>query len=154
MESKDTPSAILLTRQNVPSVSPSFTPDHPAQRGAYVLVEPDGTPQAVIVATGSEVGVAFDAQKELASQGVCTRVVSMPSWFLFERQDADYRESVLPSGLPTLSIEAGTTLGWDRYADVCIGLDRFGASAPAEILFEQFGFTVENVVDKVKGLLS
>ncbi len=153
LESTGTPSAILLTRQDVPAVSPAPSADHPATKGAYVLKEPSEPAKAAIVATGSEVGLALQAADALDSEGVPTRVVSMPSWFLFEQQDAAYRESVLPRSLPTVSVEAGTTLGWAKYAQAHVGIDHFGASAPAERLFEEFGFTVANVVTTVKGLL-
>lgn len=153
MESKETPCALLLTRQDVPAVAPSPSANHPAQKGAYVLAESASELKIVIAATGSEVGLAIEAQKALAENGVGARVVSMPSWFLFELQKAEYRKSVFPNGVPVLSIEAGTTLGWGRYADASIGLDRFGASAPAERLFEEFGFTVENAVKKALALL-
>jgi transketolase len=153
LESEKTPSAILLTRQDVPSVTPPVSDGHPAFKGAYVLRETSATPRVVLVATGSEVSLALEAQKSLQREGVPTRVVSMPSWFLFEMQPADYRKSVLDPSLPTVSIEAGTTLGWDRYADAHVGIDHFGASAPAERLFEEFGFTVANVIAKAKSLL-
>ncbi|MCH8977834.1 MAG: transketolase [Armatimonadetes bacterium] len=154
LESTKTPSAILLTRQSVPSVSPPPNVGHPAERGAYVLAEAKPAPQAVIVATGSEVWVALQAKEALDSEGVQARVVSMPSWFLFESQDEKYRESVLPSGVPTVSVEAGTTLGWDRYADASVGVDRFGASAPGERVLAEYGFTAENVAARVKALVA
>ena len=153
LESTETPSAILLTRQDVPSVTPQVSESHPAFKGAYVLREASGTPRIILVATGSEVSLALEAQESLEREGVPTRVVSMPSWFLFEQQAADYRKSVLDPSLPTVSIEAGTTLGWERYAQAHVGIDHFGASAPAERLFEEFGFTVANVVAKAKSLL-
>jgi transketolase len=153
LESHETPSAILLTRQDVPAVSPPPALGHPAEKGAYVLREASGTPQAVLVATGSEVGLAIEAQAALEAQGTPTRVVSMPSWFLFERQPEAYHKQVLPPNVATVSIEAGATLGWERYAQAHVGLDHFGASAPAERLFSEFGFTVENVVSKVRSLL-
>ena len=154
LESTETPSAILLTRQSVPSVSPPPARGHPAEKGAYVLGDTPSAPEAVIVATGSEVGVALQAKAALESEGVQARVVSMPSWLLFESQDEQYRESVFPAGVPTVSVEAGTTLGWDRYADACVGIDRFGASAPGERVFEELGVTAESVVAKVRTLLA
>lgn len=153
LESTKTPCAIALTRQNVPAVSPSVIGDHPARRGAYVL-SGDGSPDVVLVATGSEVGLALEGAQLLAEEGLAARVVSMPSWFLFERQDEGYRRSVLPPGVPALSIEAGTTLGWERYADASLGIDRFGASAPGDVLFEKFGFTPANVAARAKALLA
>jgi len=154
LESTETPSAILLTRQSVPSVSPPPARGHPAEKGAYVLGDTPSAPEAVIVATGSEVGVALQAKAALESEGVQARVVSMPSWLLFESQDEQYRESVFPAGVPTVSLEAGTTLGWDRYADACVGIDRFGASAPGERVYEELDVTAESVVAKVKALLA
>lgn len=153
LEQSETPSAILLTRQDVPCVSPKPQAGHPAEKGAYVVSECDGMPDVVIVATGSEVSLAIDAQKALKEKSVKASVVSMPSWFLFERQSDKYKTGVFPRKVPVLSIEAGTTLGWDRYADATIGLDHFGASAPAEILFEEFGFSVQNAVEKCIDLL-
>jgi transketolase len=152
LESRKTPCAILLTRQDVPALSPAPGEGHPAEKGAYVLRSSE-SPKAVIVATGSEVGLAVEAQAALASQSIAVNVVSMPSWFLFEQQSEAYRASVFPKGLPCVSVEAAATLGWQKYAQAHVGIDHFGASAPAERLFEEFGFTVENVVAKVKGLL-
>jgi len=150
LESNHTPTALILSRQALPPVGASFDG---AQKGAYVLAEASASPKAILVATGSEVALAVEAREALEAQGVPTRVVSMPSWLLFEGQDAGYRQSVLPSGVPTLSIEAGATLGWAKYADASLGIDHFGASAPADVLFREYGFTVENVVSLVKGLI-
>jgi transketolase len=152
LQSKKTPCAILLTRQDVPAVSPPPSDDHPAHKGAYVLRGADGL-RAVIVATGSEVGLAIEAQEAFAAEGIAVSVVSMPSWLLFDQQPENYRESVFPNGLPVVSVEAGATLGWQKYAQAHVGIDHFGASAPAERLFEEFGFTAENVVAKVKQAL-
>jgi len=152
LTSQSTPSAILLSRQNLPILSPSYAPGHPAERGGYVLRDADGF-RAVILATGSEVELAVEAAALLAQKGTPVRVVSLPSWHTFERQDEVYRRSVLPAGVPTVSVEAGTTLGWQKYADACVGMDRFGSSAPAEELFERFGFTAENVAATVESLL-
>lgn len=153
LSSRSTPCAILLSRQTLPIVSPAYAPGHPAERGGYVLQEAEGF-QAVIVATGSEVSLAVKAAQLLGEKGKPVRVVSLPSWHTFEQQDEDYRRSVLPNGVPTVSVEAGATLGWQKYADACVGMDRFGASAPAEELFKRFGFTPENVAAAVEKLLS
>ncbi|HRJ95290.1 MAG TPA: transketolase [Fimbriimonadaceae bacterium] len=153
LESAATPCAIVLTRQSVPAVSPADVVEHPARRGAYVL-RGEGTPAVVLVATGSEVGLAIEGARLLADEGIAARVVSMPSWFLFERQSEAYRQSVLPPGTPTLAIEAGATLGWERWADAALGIDRFGASAPGEVLFEKFGFTPANVAARARDLLA
>ena len=98
-----------------------------------------------MAATGREAHVAVGARDILESEGIPTRVVNMPSWFLFERQSEAYRLSVLPKGVPTVSVEAGVTLGWDRYSQAHVGLDRFGASAPGDVLLREFGFTPQHV---------
>ncbi|MCE1229187.1 MAG: transketolase, partial [Firmicutes bacterium] len=123
--------------------------------GAYILEEASAAPRLILLATGSEVHLALEARIALEAEGIATRVVSMPSWELFEAQPQAYREQVLPPQIQTrLSIEAGVTTGWQRYASAQIGLDHFGASAPAEVLFEKFGLTVERVVAKAKALLA
>jgi transketolase len=122
-------------------------------RGGYVLHEPDGEAQVVLVATGSEVWVCVDAAVALAASGVAARVVSLPCWELFALQADDYRAGVLPPGVPTLSVEAATTFGWDRYADDSLGIDHFGASAPGPVVLEKFGFTAENVAARARALL-
>ena len=128
-------------------------------RGGYVLSAAAGKPQAILIATGSEVALATGAQAELAKAGIAVSVVSMPCTSLFDAQDAAYRASVLPAGVPRVAIEAGVTDGWRKYvgatdskSGAVIGLDRFGESAPAGELFKYFGFTVEHVVAVVKGL--
>ncbi len=149
---QDGPTALILTRQKLPTLSEGKAGG--LQQGAYVLSEASTAARLMLVATGSEVSLAMNAQKELEAQGIPTRVVSMPSFDLFRAQSQAYRDTVLPPAVKTLSIEAGSTFGWDRYADASIGLDHFGASAPAEVLFEKFGFSVANVVAKAKALLS
>ncbi|MBH9577281.1 transketolase [Inhella sp. 1Y17] len=154
---QDGPSALLLSRQNLP-YAPKADLGLMA-RGAYVLAEPREVglkkkAEAVIVATGSEVQWALHAQQQLAAEGVAVRVVSMPSTSVFDRQDAKYKASVLPAGLPRVAIEAGVTDGWWKYGvDAVIGLDRYGESAPGGVLFKHFGFTAENVVATVKAVL-
>ena len=107
----------------------------------------------ILMASGSEVSLVLDAAQKLADEGRGVRVVSFPSWELFEKQDEAYRESVLPKALSKrLAVEAGSGMGWERYAKSTISMERFGASAPAKILFEKFGFTVDNVVAKAKEL--
>ncbi|MBL8060873.1 MAG: transketolase [Chthonomonas sp.] len=152
MQSKKTPTTIVTSRQAVPVVSPPASPTHPAFNGGYVLID-SPSPKACLVATGSEVGLAVEAARLLESEGIATRVVSLPSWFLFEQQDQSYRDSILPKNIPTLSIEAGSTSGWTKYAQVHIGIDHFGASAPASDIFRAFGFTPENVAKQAKALL-
>ena len=156
MEKRTGPSALCLSRQNLPFVS--RTPETIARiaRGGYVIAESAGTPRAVIIATGSEVDLALKAQAELAQKGIPVSVVSMPCTNVFDRQDAGYRSSVLPQGVPRVAIEAGVTDGWYKYVGLegcVIGLDRFGESAPAGVLFKEFGFTVTHVVNAVESVL-
>jgi transketolase len=152
------PVAIVLTRQPLPVLDPQEYPvKDGVARGAYVLVDaPDPDPDLVLVATGSEVQLALEAAQTLAKSGIEVRVVSMPSWELFAKQPAEYRDSILPLNVPKLAIEAGATLGWykwvGRTGDV-IGLDHFGASAPGEVVMEKLGFNVDNVVHRAQQLL-
>ncbi len=144
------PSLLALSRQNL-AYTPKTNVDEIA-KGAYVLAEPaKGRAKAVIIATGSEVQLAIAAQKLLAEQRIPVRVVSMPSTNVFDRQDAAYKKSVLPAGLPRIAVEAGVTDFWWKYGCAAVvGLDSFGESAPAPVLFKHFGFTAENVADTVK----
>jgi transketolase len=145
------PTALALTRQNLPTLEGTAT--GMVSKGAYVLKD-FGTPEIILMASGSEVSLIFEAAQQLASEGRGVRVVSFPSWDLFEGQDESYRESVLPKNISArLAVEAAATLGWDRYAKSILGIDHFGASAPYKDIFEHFGFTVENVVAKAKELL-
>ncbi len=148
------PTALILTRQGLPQVSPV---DNGLAQGAYVLADPDGDPDIVLIATGSEVALAMAAVAPLAEKGIAARVVSMPTWELFDAQSAEYRASVLPPAVPRLAIEAGSTLAWARYTGdngATIGIDHFGASAPGKTVFEKFGFTVENVVEQARLLVA
>jgi transketolase len=150
---KDGPTALLLTRQNVPFVKRNSASD--IERGGYVVSDP-GQPRAVVIATGSEVHLAVGAQALLAAEGISVRVVSMPSTSVFDRQSEDYRKSVLPPGLPRVAVEAGVTDYWRKYVGLegaVVGIDRFGESAPAADLFKSFGFTPENVAKAVRSLL-
>lgn len=142
------PTVLALTRQNLPTLeSPALV-----EKGAYILKD-FGTPEIILMASGSEVSLILEAAQKLAEEGKGVRVVSFPSWELFEKQDEAYRESVLPKSIQKrLAVEAGATLGWERYAKSVIGIDRFGASAPAKVIFEKLGFTVANVVAKAKEL--
>jgi transketolase len=108
----------------------------------------------VLLGTGSEVQLCVAACERLTGDGLSVRVVSMPSWELFAAQSDEYRADVLPPGVPTLAVEAGTTLGWERYADDTVGVDHFGASAPGGVVMEQFGFTADNVVTRARALLA
>jgi transketolase len=153
------PTALALSRQKLPILEQAGElAREGVARGAYVLSDPsEGAPAAILIATGSEVSLALDAQRALATEGIATRVVSMPSWELFERQDRAYRDSVLPPALGArLSIEAGTPLGWERYVGdggAILGVDGFGKSAPHGDLAADYGFTTEAVVGRVRDLL-
>ncbi len=151
IEDLEGPAAMALSRQNLPVFDRSvYGAVSGVGKGAYVLADAEDA-EAIIIATGSEVWVAVEASELL---DVPVRVVSMPSWELFEQQDDDYRNSVLPVDLPTVSVEAGIRMGWERYADAIVSIDRFGASAPGELVLEKLGITPENVADHVRQLLS
>ena len=151
------PSCLLLSRQDLPVLNEHrATVLAGAAKGGYVLSEAEGEARAIIIATGSEVHLALAAQKELQAEGIAVRVVSLPCWEVFEEQDAAYKEAVLPSELPKLAVEAGATLGWERYVgsrENVLGIDRYGASAPGGVLMEKFGFTTAAVVAKVKKII-
>ena len=153
LQSKDRPSVLALSRQNLPYLPKSDMSD--ISKGAYVLAEPSEVglkkkAQAVIIATGSEVSLALQAQQKLAERGVAVRVVSMPCTSAFDRQDRAYQLSVLPKGLPRVAVEMGSTGGWWKYGCAAVvGIDTYGESAPAGVLFKHFGFTADNVADTV-----
>ncbi|KGQ23018.1 transketolase [Thermus filiformis] len=147
---KEGPTALVLTRQAVPLLSPEKA--RGLLRGGYVLEDAEN-PRAVLLATGSEVHLALKAKSLLEAEGVPVRVVSLPSWELFEAQPEAYRREVLPPGLPVVAVEAGASLGWERYAQKVVGLDRFGASAPYPEVYERLGFTPERVAEAVRALL-
>jgi transketolase len=156
---REGPTAIIFTRQAVPVIDRSrFGSAAGLSRGAYILADcaPE-KPQAILIASGSEVHLALEAYEQARKEGLRLRVVSMPSWELFERQPEEYRFQVLPPGVPLrLSVEAGSTLGWHKYVGSrgeVLGIDRFGASAPAKVLLEKFGFTVENIMRRIRDLL-
>ncbi len=154
LEMKRTPTLLALSRQALPAVTPTDVLNHPAEKGAYVLKEAStDSPKLIIIGTGSEVQHALAAQATLESEGVATRVVSMPSWFLYEQQSSEYRAATLPKSVPTVSIEAGSTLAWPRYAQACVGIDRFGLSAPGDVVMKELGITPEAVVAAAKKLL-
>ena len=158
LANKNRPSALLLSRQNLP-YAPKAGLDE-IGKGAYVLAEPSEVglkkkAQAVIVATGSEVQLALHAQALLARERIAVRVVSMPSTTVFDRQSVAYKQSVLPAGLPRIAVEAGVTDGWWKYGCAAVvGIDTYGESAPAGVLFKHFGFTAENVAAVVRKVLS
>jgi transketolase len=152
------PVALALTRQNLPTVDRDVYPKASnLAQGAYVLVDSESTPDLILMASGSEVSLAFDAATQLRQDGIAVRVVSVPSWELFDAQSAEYKEAVLPKDVRArIAIEAGISMGWEKYTGLdgdIIALDHFGASAPAQILFKEFGFSVENVVARAKALL-
>jgi transketolase len=151
------PTALVLSRQNLPHQARTKAQLASIQRGAYVLKECNGTPDLILIATGSEVALAMDAAAELEQQGKAVRVVSMPSAYRFNGQDADYRESVLPKAVTKrIAIEAGHADYWYKYVGLdgrVIGMTTYGESAPAGELFKHFGFTVENIVKQANELL-
>ena len=166
LQNKAKPTALLLSRQNIsyaPKAESALAPDacglDAISKGAYVLAEPSEVglkkkPQAVIIATGSEVQLALHAQKLLAERKIAVRVVSMPSTTTFDLQSAEYKLSVLPAGLPRVAVEMGATGGWWKYGTAAVvGIDTYGESAPAPVLFKHFGFTPENVADTVQSVL-
>jgi transketolase len=150
----DGPVGLVLTRQDVPVLEGTAElAEAGVRRGGYVLVGSEDAPEVVLIGTGSEVQHCVAAARTLADEGVAARVVSLPCWEWFAEQPEEYRAGVLPAGVPVLSVEAGSTLGWDRYADDAIGLDHFGASAPGAEIMERFGFTVEHVTERARALL-
>jgi transketolase len=158
-----TPSVLSLTRQNLPTVRTDHKSANMVQRGAYVLAEATGKRQAILMATGSEVEIALAARDLLEAEGIGTRVVSMPCWELFEQQDEAWRRKVLPAGPVRVGIEAGIRFGWDRWLfgergkrekSGFVGMHGFGASAPAEELYEKFGITAEAAAQKVRDLIA
>lgn len=170
LQNKNKPTALLLSRQNLPYLPKGDSPEHQKageisgldaiSKGAYVLAEPSEVgmkkkPQAVILATGSEVQLALKAQALLAERKIAVRVVSVPSTTTFDHQSADYKAAVLPAGLPRVAVEMGSTDGWWKYGvSAVVGIDTYGESAPAPVLFKHFGFTPENVADTVQAVLA
>jgi transketolase len=154
MSRKSSPTALILTRQNLPQLEMTGVD---ALKGAYVILDSEKEPEIILMASGSEVQLVYEAGKQLKEEGVAVRVVSMPSWELFEEQDTSYKESVLPSGVTRrLAVEAASSFGWHRYTGLqgeIISIDHFGESGPADALFKKYGFTVENVLGKARRLL-
>ncbi|CEI96137.1 Putative Transketolase TktA [Rhizopus microsporus] len=151
LENAHRPSVIALSRQNLPQLAGSSI--EVVRRGGYVLQDAENT-QLILVATGSEVSLAVDAAKQLAAEGIATRVVSMPCTELFDEQPEEYKKSVLVPGVPIISIEALSTTGWERYAHAHVGMRTFGASAPIKELYKKFNITVEATVEKSKRVLA
>jgi transketolase len=149
-ERKDGPSCLIFSRQGLPHQERTDAQIADIAKGGYILKDCDGTPDAIIIGTGSEVALAMGAAEQLSGKNV--RVVSMPSTNVFDAQDDAYRAAVLTKGVPTVAVEAAVTDGWYKYADAVVGIDRFGESAPAGELFEYFGFTVDKVVEAVNSV--
>ncbi len=153
LERTDGPTALVLTRQKIPVFERQHGPDG-LQAGGYVVVDPPTPAEAIVIATGSEVELASRAARSLTESGLPTRLVSLPSWELFQRQPAAYRDAVLPPAVRCrVSVEAASTFGWRTWVGdqgETLGIDHFGASAPAERLFQEFGFTPERIVELVR----
>ena len=149
------PTLLAFSRQNVPNLA--GTSIEGTIKGAYTVLDCEGTPELILIGTGSEVSLCVTAGEKLTAEGRKVRVVSMPSWELFEAQDAAYKESVLPKAVTKrLSVEAGASFGWHKYVGTegdTVSIDRFGASAPGGVCMEKFGFSVDNVLAKAKALL-
>ena len=146
------PTGLVLSRQKLPVLEGTAGRAADVARGAYVLRDTDN-PDLVLIGTGSEVNVCLEAADLLAADGIGARVVSMPCWELFEQQDPDYQDAVLSDDLPSLAVEAASSFGWERYADATVSIDRFGASAPGNVVMEKLGFTGENVAREARALL-
>jgi transketolase len=153
------PTALIFTRQGLPVLDEAECASaENLHQGAYTLWQSNGgTPDVILIGSGSETHIALEAGKKLATEGVRVRVVNMPSWELFDRQPVEYRESVLPPQVRArVAVEAGAKLGWEHYVGLdgaIVGMESFGASAPASVLYEKFGLTAENVVAQAKALL-
>ena len=159
LERRDGPVALVLTRQDVPTIDRTqFAPAAELRRGGYILIDaPEGGPDLILIATGSEVALIVAAREKLETKGIAVRLVSMPSWELFDAQPAAYRDDVLPPSVRArLAVEAGASMGWHRYVgdrgDV-LAVDRFGASAPGSIMLREYGFTVDNVCARAVAML-
>jgi len=156
---QDGPTVMAFTRQNLPVLDRStLNPASGVLKGGYILWESNNTLQVIIIATGSEVHIALDAGRILEGEGIAARVVSMPSWEMFDAQPKEYRDQVLPPSLRNrVSVEAGATQGWERYIGldgISVGMNGYGASAPAGVLYEKFGITAERVADESRRLVN
>jgi transketolase len=156
MQQKDRPAALVLTRQNLPTLDRTkYAPASELKRGGYILADaPSGKPEVILIGTGSEVSLCVGAYEKLVAEGIQARVVSLPSWRLFDEQPAEYRDAVLPPDITRrVAVEAGVKQGWEKYIGRCgkfIGMCGYGASAPVSVVLKHFGFTVENVIAAVK----
>jgi len=156
IERMDGPTSLVLSRQGLPFIGRTDDQIAAIRKGAYVISEAQGNAQAIIIATGSEVNLAIKAQEELAAKGTHVRVVSMPSTSVFDRQDQDYKDSILTPGVVRIAVEAGVTDFWRKYVGLegaVVGINTFGESAPGGDVMKHFGFTVENVVNHVESSL-
>jgi len=159
MQLKNEPAALVLTRQGLPTFDRSkYAPASGVSKGAYILADAtDGKPDVILMGTGSEVSLCITAYEQLKAEGIKARVVSMPSWDIFEKQSADYKNQVLPPAVKArVSVEAASTFGWSQYVGPTgkmIGMHRFGASAPIKDLLKKFGFTTEKVVEAAKAAI-
>jgi transketolase len=159
LQLQHSPASLVLSRQAMPTLDRSkYAPASGVAKGAYVLADaPSGKPDVILIGTGSELSLCVDAHEKLKADGINARVVSMPSWELFEKQDSAYRDSVLPPSVTArVSVEMGATFGWERYIGMkgrSIGMHRFGASAPLKDLLKYFGFTVDKVVEAAHAVL-
>jgi transketolase len=147
------PTALLLTRQKVPVLEGTIDKAAEVAKGAYILAWGAEDPDVILLGTGSEVQLCLAAADLLAVEGIFARVVSMPSWELFDEADEAYRISVLPAAIPTLAVEAASSFGWERWCDDSVTFDHFGASAPYEVVLERLGYTPENVAARVRQLI-
>lgn len=155
LESQTTPTLLALSRQALPPLTPDSVRNHPSEKGGYVLLEAEGgKPKLTLIGTGSELQHCVTAREALQKEGIPTRVVSLPSWFLFDQQPSEYRKSVIDRSIPTVSIEAGCTLAWARYADASVGVDRFGLSAPGDLVMQELGITPEHLIAVAKKVLA
>ena len=156
MQLRHEPVALILSRQNLPTLDRTkYSPAAGTAKGAYILADADGDqPDVILIGTGSEVSFCVDAYEQLKSEGIKARVVSMPSWELFEQQSQEYRDNVLPPSITArVSVEQASTLGWARYIGLTgcsIGMETFGSSAPLKELQQKFGFTIEHIVAETK----
>ncbi len=159
VKNADGPVALILSRQKLPVLDRTeYASADGLAKGAYILADSDQKPEIILIATGSEVAITLEAKKELLKKDIQARVVSMPSWELFEKTSQEYKDKVLlPDVTTRIAVEAGLPMGWERYATSAgktVGIGRFGASAPGGTLLEKFGFTSENIVQKAIALLN
>ena len=157
LESENTPTSLVLTRQNLPTLDvDKQTVENGVRKGAYIVFETEQQLEYLLLASGSEVNLAVEAAKELEQQGKGVRVISMPNWYAFEQQSSEYKESILPSDVTKrIAIEMASPLGWHKYVGIegkVIGIDSFGASAPGDLVVEKYGFTKENILKQVRSL--